>query len=1030
MPILLIIGFISGFMGGLFGSYMALTHNLPDIPDLRRYKPKTVSKFYAADKTVIGIFYKEKRFPVDIESIPSHVIYAFLAAEDARFFSHPGVDLIGIARAAVSNIKSGSLGEGGSTITQQVIKNLLLTREKKFKRKMKELILAYRLEKSLSKMEILELYLNEIYLGNGAYGVESAARTYFGKITKDLTISEACMLASVVPRPNSYAPTKNYKRALDRRDNVLKAMLENNFINQQQYKNALAEKPKLREKLPNPYQRAPYFTEAVRQYIVDKYGEERLLNEGLTVWTTCDLDLQRKATEALIHGARAWEKRNKRPRGLIERDNHELARRIIEQAPPKDGYKKGDIIKAVVIADHTPKKEKRSDPDPTQRDCEIVTPGNQRLRVKLEGAKPFMPNDIIELMVTEQSKDSITVVHHDLPPVQGALVSIENRTGYVRALVGGTDFAKSRFNRAIQAMRQPGSAFKPFIFAAAFEWAGYSPRTIINDEPIMVLVDNYQEPWVPLNSSGKFLGPVTVYDALIHSKNVPSIKLLMDVGIDRTIQIAKDMGIKSPLGANLSLVLGSSEVTPIELTSAYSVIPNMGIKVAPVLIKKVVDRFGNILEDNTCEPLEISEASLKEATDEGWGPEPVQTPQYENQNGFWFQQNGQWYYQPGPGNQSMAQTPAETEQPEPSQEDEARENELAWERYWGSPSQLQPMGTNIEFLTSGKFPETPPELIRRPDPKRVISPQTSYLMASLMREVCVRGTGGKARKLKRKDIGGKTGTTNDCTDAWFVGFNPKYTTSVWIGHDAKISLGKKEYGSVAALPSWIEFMAEALKDTPDMEYPVPPYIEFWNPNSYQNQYYAYGTYGVQQSGPPAGGKVDLSSEIPKKQYSPLDEMTGYNAGYTNMQPSYNLGTNPNMNANMGAWPGQNLTDEEGNPLYYAGVARALSASGEPLGQAPYYMDEDGNVIAFREDLTSDSSTYWNQAQGYQQPGYNTRGNYVQGTQPPIDPNARAQNQPYQQQGGPFHNILPHAQRFMNNIQRMLPNVNDIKHFEW
>jgi penicillin-binding protein 1A len=913
------------------------------------------------------------------------------------------------------------------------MKNFLLTREKKFKRKMKELILAYRLEKSLSKKEILELYLNEIYLGNGAYGVESAARTYFGKISKDLTISEACILASVVPRPNNYAPTKDYEKALERRDSVLTAMLNNGFINKSQYKLAKAEKPKLREKLPNPYERAPYFTEAVRRYIVDKYGEERLYNDGLKVWTTCDLELQKVASRALLKGARAWEKRQKRPRGLVDRDNPEWARKIIEQKPPEDGYKKGDIIQAVVISDNTPKKKKRSDPDPTERDCVIAMPGNDRIKAKLEGSRAFQPNDIIELRVTESDDDSITLVHNDLPPIQGAVVSIENKTGYVRALVGGLDFKRSHFNRAIQAMRQPGSAFKPFIFAAGFEWANYSPRTVINDEPIMVLVDELQEPWVPLNSSGKFVGPVTVHDALIHSKNVPSIKLLMDVGTDRTIQIARQMGVQSPLGPNLSLVLGSSEVTPMELTSAYSVIPNMGIKVAPVLIKKVVDRFGNVLEDNTLAPVEITEEALREASEEGWGPQPVQMADYQTQDGYWYHRNGQWRFEPSHTQEQYSEQAQELQAPQGHTQVTDDQENLAeeWRRYWGGPNQLRPMGPMVEYLTSGQFPQAPREIVRRPDPERVISPQTAYLMASLMKDVCVYGTGAKARKLKRKDISGKTGTTDDCTDSWFVGFNPTYTTGVWVGFDNKISLGKKEYGSKAALPVWIEFMGRALEEEPERDYPTPPYIEFWNPNSYQNRYYAYNT---RPTGPPPGGKVDYSREIPTKEYSPVDQAMG-NMGYTYQDPNQpnqyaqpyytHQPTNYGPQPRIDPWTGQPIYNQ-GDPEMgqFAGMARVLSANGQDLGQAPYYIDEDGNVLANREEVVPGGGNYYSQGPGYPDQSY-----YTQQQPPSQDPAFREGGRPYPQRG-PFQNVLPHAQRFMHNLQRMLPDLKDLKHFEW
>ena len=620
VPLLVICGLLCGLAGGLLGTYIIFSKDLPKIPDLKAYRPKTVSTFHAEDGTVIGIFYKEKRFPVPLESIPQRVINAFLAAEDARFFSHPGVDLIGVVRAAVKNVQAGNFAQGGSTITQQVTRNFLLTREKKISRKIREALLAFRLESTLTKEEILGLYLNEIYLGNGAYGVEAAARTYFGKSCGDLTYAEAAILAGLVPAPSKYSPTRNPKASLERKEFVLDSMLKHDMISRKEYQAAVKERPVLRENLPNPYERAPYFTEAVRQYIVEKYGQDQLYHEGLQVWTTCNLAMQHKASEALRNGTRAWEKRQRRPQGLLKRLNATEQKEFLKRSRP-ESYQIGDIVQAVVVKNHTAKKKrrrKRNEEDDRFQHCTLALGEDLRFEMKLESQYRYRPKDLLEFRVAQVDKDGIVLEPVGVPPIQGAVVCIENRTGYVRALVGGLDFERSRFNRAIQAKRQPGSAFKPFVYAAALEKSAYSPYTMLVDEPLAVIVDPREPEWVPMNSDGRFLGPITVQQALVHSRNTATVKLLMDVGIESTIETARKMGITSPLGRNLSICLGASEVTPLELASAYTVFPNMGTRVHPVLVKKVLDRYGRVLEDNTSEPIEITQETLADPQSVAW----------------------------------------------------------------------------------------------------------------------------------------------------------------------------------------------------------------------------------------------------------------------------------------------------------------------------------------------------------------------------------------------------------------------------
>ncbi len=757
-------------------------------------------KLFSDDGSVIGLFYKEKRFPVKLDSLPPHVTNAFLAAEDVRFFSHPGVDLSGVLRALLKNIKSGNFAQGGSTITQQVTRNIVLSKEKKLSRKIREAILAFRVEKTFSKKEILELYLNEIYLGKGAYGVEAAGRIYFGKSSPELTIAEAAMLAGFVSNPSKYSSAKNIEICLKRREFVLNSMLRNGFITEDQYKASAKEDPNFRDNLPSPYQRVPYFTEAVRQYVVAKYGANKLYNEGLRVWTTCDISLQDKAQNALLKGAFSWEKRQGRPSGLVRRLKPAEGREFLKSRT-KDSYNVGDTVQALVVANHANEKAKgkqkerkdKNKGENTLQELTMALSGDLRFRMELNSAIPYRPNDLLEFRVADVSGDTIRLEHQPLPPVEGAVVSIDNSTGYVRALVGGLDFERSSFNRAVQALRQPGSAFKPLVYAAALEWADYSPHTLIVDEPIAVMVDPAKPPWIPKNADGQFLGPVTLKQALAQSRNIAAVKLIMDVSPEKTIKMARKMGIRSSLDKNLSLSLGASEVTPLELTSAYTVFPNMGLKISPVLIKRVEDRFGNILEDNSMEPLDVA-AHLQ-------GDLPL-------------------YHGKPIGNMSqdpdINDTITDTSEADSGLIDELRN--LAVGEHSSGP------GAGIESFLSTTFPTR--WIARRSSMQRALSPATSYVMLSMLRETCVSGTAASVSRTRRKDLAGKTGTTDDCTDAWFVGFNPKYTTGVWLGHDIKISLGPREYGSTAALPVWLNFMTEALAHEAPKEYPAPPGIMF------------------------------------------------------------------------------------------------------------------------------------------------------------------------------------------------------------
>lgn len=831
-----IVAFVSALAVGALAAYLAIAEGLPESIDLKAYRPKTVSVFYADDESVLGLFYNERRFPVALDTVPKHVQDAFVAAEDARFFSHIGIDPSGMMRALVKNLQVGNFAQGGSTITQQVARSILLTREKTISRKLREIILALRIERSNSKAQILETYLNEIYLGRGAYGIEAAAQSYFGKKSTDLTLSEAAYLAGLAASPSRFGPEHSDK-AEARRQYVLTSMLKLQTISEAEYKKASEEKLALNPNAPDRGTNKSYFTEAVRRYVVSKYGEKALQEDGLRVWTTVNKDLQEKAEEAVLQGVAAWEQRHGRAAGLVKRLEPEEVQNM-KSGQPEGNLKPGATGQAVVVAARESRKRTRD--SGALYDVTVMMKGGATYEVQAESGVPYRKNDLLTFKVKDLADGKPVLEHDDLPPVQGALVSIENNTGYVKALVGGTGGDTAGFNRALQALRQPGSAFKPIIYAAALEWGNYDPRTVIVDEPIAVKADSTPE-WIPDNPDGRFQGPLTVKDALVKSRNIPAVKVMMDLGPEAISQMARNLGIKSPIGGNLSSALGASEVTPMDLTAAYSVFPNMGVRITPILIKKITDQSGHVLEDNTVQPLDTAKRAKKDIEDGVC----VRVPET-----------------------------VEAEQ-----------------------KQLKSQAGVAESNASCKAFE--PD---RPNMVRVMSPRAAYAMLSMLREVTVSGTASSVRRMGRPDVAGKTGTTNDYTDAWFVGFNPTYTTGVWIGYDARDSLGTKEFGAKAALPVWMEYMSYALRADKPRIWPPPPGIDFARSPS-----------------------LRVAQDVQFKQISPVDVIPiPVSAGLT----GYSMGWAP---VPYGA-------------LSQYGMVRILSPRGKTVELASYAQDEKGNLV--------------------------------------------------------------------------------------
>ncbi len=595
---------------GGYGFY-AVTRNLPQISSLKDYQPSIVTNVYADDGTLIAEFYLERRIVVPLEKIPQKLIWAFVAAEDSRFFEHEGIDFIGILRASWKNIKAGGIVQGGSTITQQVTKSLLLTPERSFTRKFREAILAYRIEKHLSKQEILFLYLNQIYLGHGAYGVEAAAQNYFGKQLDELDLAECAMLAGLPQAPSRYSPYSHPQRAKERQVYVLNQMVADGYISAEEAAEALAYNVEIKERENWDIGKVPYFTEHIRRYLEEKYGQEVLYRQGLQVYTTVNVSFQKAAQEAIEKGLYELDKRQGY-RGpvahLAPEEIEAYFQKLKETTETNGGLEKGAVVKGVVIAVSSKEKKvsvrmseglgilplenmewaRKPDPEIAYGTVKVSDP-----------AKVLRVGDVILVRLLELEKENgnwLLALEQD-PEVQGALLCMENGTGHVKAMVGGRDYTTSQFNRAIQSRRQPGSSFKPFTYAAALD-KGYTPATIIIDSPIIYTDEQMDWKWKPKNYKEKFYGPTLFRTALIFSRNVVTIKIVRDIGIDYVIDYARRFGITSPLSRDLSLALGSSGLSLLELTNAYSVFANLGELVSPVFITKVLDRHGNVLEEH------------------------------------------------------------------------------------------------------------------------------------------------------------------------------------------------------------------------------------------------------------------------------------------------------------------------------------------------------------------------------------------------------------------------------------------------
>ncbi len=709
MSIVAATGAIFGIIIGILLSY---SRNLPRIEELERTRLAESTQVFADDGSIIGGFAIEKRIVVPSEKIPDLVKKAFVVAEDRGFYHHLGFSPKRIIKAIIVDLTKGKAVQGASTITQQLARMLFLTREKTLKRKIKELLLAIQIERKYSKDQILTFYLNNIYLGHGIYGVEAASRFYFGKHVWELEPHEAAMLAALPSSPAKLSPYVAPEKLLKRRNRILKEMAEEHYITSETYIEE-AKKPLGVVDIKKRESRiiGAYFLEEVRKYIAKKYGPEKVYRGGLRVYTTMNVKMEEWAEEALSNGLKALDKRQgwRRPKRNLLKEGIDPQGFKAEEW--EEGIEAGRSYPAVVLeVERNRAKVKLGKFTPYLYLKDALWTRTSSLR------RLFKKGDLILVKVEGKKGDNLKISLDQEPLVEGAFIAIDHRTGEIKAMVGGYSFKRSEFNRAVQAHRQTGSTIKPIIYAAALE-NGWTPASIIIDEPVSFVDPWTGEVWEPQNYDHVYKGWVTLRRGLEESRNVVTAKLVAALTPQKVIDYARKFGITSPLKPYLSISLGAFESTLLEMTSAFTVFPNGGVRIEPYFIKKIEDRYGNLLEAH------------------------------------------------------------------------------------------------------------------RRKVHVVLSPEVAYQMTYILEGVVQRGTGWRARALKRP-VGGKTGTTDEYTDAWFIGFSPSITAGVWVGFDVKKSLGKDETGSRAASPIWVEFMKKYFEGKPVEDFKVPPNIIFVKIDSY------------------------------------------------------------------------------------------------------------------------------------------------------------------------------------------------------
>ncbi|NLT65976.1 MAG: PBP1A family penicillin-binding protein [Acidobacteria bacterium] len=700
---ILVITFLAA--GSAFGVLLGYQYNLPPIQSLEDYRPDVITEVYSDDNRVIGELYLERRIIVSHDEIPPYLQLAILATEDDQFYQHSGINYFSIARAVVKDLirQSYPIGKGASTITQQLARMLISSFEKTYDRKIKEVLIAWKIEKLYSKQQILTLYCNLHPMGHGIYGVAAAADSYFGKELKDLTLEECAMIAGLPSNPTKYSPRLHPKAALSRRNFVIDRMVTERMISPEMAAEAKAKPLNVLRRSPQRMGMAPHFLERVRQSLAERYSTDEIWRKGLQVYTTLNIQMQNAATRALREGLGQYDKRHgwrgpignvlEMPDTSIGTYTHPGWRRVFQQ---------GDIVVGVVEGVGNAEAAIR-----IGRYHGSVGAKEIAWTKADSPGKILKPGDLayFKIVSIDDEAGTVSILLDQKPKVEGAIIVLQNNTGEIKAMVGGYDFESSEFNRAVQAMRQVGSTFKPIVYASAFE-KGMTPETIIDDDPISH-TDDLGRIWQPRNYDGKFKGPISIRQSLTESRNIPTVKVASIIGIKNVVVMARRFGIGGQLPPYLPLALGACEATPLEMASAFTVFPNLGIQAEPYFIRKVED-YDRVKKEET-------------------------------------------------------------------------------------------------------FPKI----------REVLSPEIAKTILGLLQNV-VQGEGGTAAAARSlgRPVGGKTGTTDDFTDSWFVGFTPSLTAAVWVGFDEKKTLGSRQSGSVVALPIWVDCMREILKDKPFENFPT------------------------------------------------------------------------------------------------------------------------------------------------------------------------------------------------------------------
>jgi len=762
---------VGGFLLITSCLFLYLSPKLPSIDELKDTRLQIPLKVISQDLKLISEFGEKKRTPVEFSDLPQNLVDALLAAEDDSFFEHKGIVISGLVRSVVQLALEGRAMGGGSTITMQVARNFFFHKRKEFTRKFNEILLAFRIEEALTKEEIFSLYANKMFLGKTAYGFAAAGQVYYGKSLKELSLAQLAMIAGLPKAPSRYNPIANSERATERRDWILGRMMKLGTITNLEYQTALMETDVATYHGSKSELDADYVAEIVRQEVIAKFGLQAY-TEGYTAITTIDSSMQTTGLNALQTGILAYDQRHGYRGAEASVLDAELWKTTLRST-----RNVGPLAPAIVIA-----------------------VADDRLTVLAKDSKIYMLNwadglKNLRLYKTVDSKTAPISSAEDafnvgdlirvkrggdgqmklaqLPKIQSALVALDPYSGAVRTLVGGFDYRQSRFNRVTQAFRQPGSNFKPFIYATALN-NGFTTASLINDAPVVFDDVKLEETWRPENDGGKFYGPTRLREGLYRSQNLVSVRLLRRMGIDKTLESLQSFGFDtSEMQPDLSLALGSHALTPLQIATGYAIFANNGFRVDPYILAKVIDRDGNIIyqaaPEVACDPCEPVMSSI--ASDDT------------------------------------------------SISEDNIEQQL--EKMFGDLSQVSvDQGDNYSWDKVKQSLETLPLPIVKPA-TRVIDPQTAFLIDSMLKDVILRGTGVKAKKLNRVDLGGKTGTTNGPRDAWFSGYSPHLVATAWVGFDDNSMIGRNEYGGSAALPIWINFMQSALAGKPQIIRPQP-----------------------------------------------------------------------------------------------------------------------------------------------------------------------------------------------------------------